>query len=80
MDQTVVTRRGDNLEKTSVQPRTSSYLEAQIRKLNAIGIALSNERNLNKLLEVIVREARSFTRADGGSLYIKEGKKLNFIP
>ena len=78
MDQTVVTRRGDTLEKTGVNPRTSSYLEAQIRKLNAIGIALSNERNLNKLLEVIVREARGFTRADGGSLYIKEGKKLNF--
>ncbi len=53
-------------------------LAEQIRKLNAIGIALSSEHNLNKLLEMIVTEARSFTHADGGSLYIKEDNKLHF--
>lgn len=53
-------------------------LQEQIRKLNAIGIALSSEHDLNKLLELIVTEARHFTRADGGSLYIKEGDKLHF--
>ncbi|NIR53021.1 GAF domain-containing protein [candidate division KSB1 bacterium] len=54
------------------------HLEERIRKLNAIGIALSSEHDLNKLLELIVKEARSFTNADGGSLYIKEEDKLKF--
>jgi len=58
-------------------PRKMNLAE-QIRKLNAIGIALSSEHNLNKLLEMIVTEARSFTHADGGSLYIKEDDKLHF--
>lgn len=53
-------------------------LQDQISKLNAIGIALSSEHDLNKLLELIVQEARNFTNADGGSLYIKEKNKLNF--
>ncbi|MFQ5638208.1 MAG: HD domain-containing phosphohydrolase [bacterium] len=59
--------------------KNSVDLEEQIRKLNAIGIALSSEHQLNKLLELIVKEARNFTNADGGSLYIKEKKKLNFV-
>jgi HD-GYP domain-containing protein (c-di-GMP phosphodiesterase class II) len=54
-------------------------LKSQITRLNQIGIALSSEHNLNKLLELIVKEARSFTDADGGSLYIKEGDELNFL-
>ncbi len=56
----------------------NSELEDQIHKLNAIGIALSSEQNLNNLLERIVREACHFTHADGGSLYIIEDKRLNF--
>lgn len=54
-------------------------LQSQIARLNQIGIALSSEHNLNKLLELIVTEARRFTLADGGSLYIKEDDKLNFL-
>ena len=42
----------------------------QIRRLNQIGTALSAERNLDRLLEMIVDEAREFTNADGGTLYI----------
>ncbi|MCX5854705.1 MAG: HD domain-containing protein [Deltaproteobacteria bacterium] len=42
----------------------------QIRRLTQIGSALSAERNLDKLLEMIVDEARAFTSADGGTLYI----------
>lgn len=60
------------------QSKTESDLEEKIHKLNAIGIALSNEQDLNKLLELIVTEARNFTNADGGSLYIKERDRLNF--
>jgi len=54
-------------------------LEKQIARLNRIGIALSSEHNLNRLLDMIVREARHFTNADGGSLYIREENVLNFI-
>jgi HD-GYP domain-containing protein (c-di-GMP phosphodiesterase class II) len=50
----------------------ASVLEKQIEKLNRIGIALSSETNLEKLLELIVFEARAFTGADGGSLYISD--------
>jgi transcriptional regulator with GAF, ATPase, and Fis domain len=42
----------------------------QIRRLNQIGTALSAEKNLDRLLEMIVDEAREFTNADGGTLYI----------
>jgi len=47
-----------------------SALQEQIEKLNQIGIGLSSETNLEDLLELIVFEAREFTGADGGSLYI----------
>lgn len=55
-----------------------SYLLEQIRKLNHIGIALSGERDLDRLLDMIVREARSFYNCDGGSLYTVEGHELVF--
>ncbi|MGC9363140.1 MAG: HD domain-containing phosphohydrolase [Fidelibacterota bacterium] len=42
----------------------------QIRDLSKIGTALSAERNLPKLLEMILEEARHFTNADGGTLYM----------
>ena len=42
----------------------------QIKRLNQIGSALSAERYLERLLEMIVDEARKFTNADGGTLYI----------
>ncbi|MBW2062118.1 MAG: GAF domain-containing protein [Deltaproteobacteria bacterium] len=49
-----------------------------VKKLCQIGIALSSERNLRRLLELIVREVRGFTRADAGSLYIRDNDKLRF--
>ena len=67
---------GSELSDTTINYRD---LQAQIARLNQIGIALSSEHNLHKLLERIVKEARRFTSADGGSLYIKEGDKLHFL-
>jgi len=51
-----------------------------LRRLSQIGIALSAEKNINKLLEMIVDGAREFTHADAGTLYIvdEENKVLNF--
>ena len=42
----------------------------RLEALNEIGIALSSETNLSRLLELIVREARHFANADAGSLYL----------
>ena len=41
-------------------------------RLLSIGIALSAERDIAKLHELIVRNARELTRADGGSLFLLE--------
>lgn len=41
-----------------------------IKRLIRIGTALSAEKDINRLLEMIVDEAREFTNADAGTLYI----------
>lgn len=56
----------------------SEQLMSEIRRLSDIGRALSGERNLDALLEMIVLEARKFTRADAGTLYILENGRLRF--
>ncbi len=40
--------------------------------LNEIGMALSTEKDLSKLLDMIVSKSREMTRADAGSLYLVE--------
>ncbi len=50
----------------------------KLTKLTNIGLALSAERNLDVLLEMIMEEARNFTYADGGTLYILEKNKLHY--
>lgn len=50
----------------------------EVMKLTEIGIALTSMQNLDELLEMIVREARAFTNADAGSLYLREGDQLRF--
>ena len=53
-------------------------LGGQIKKMSDIGRALSGVHDLNALLEMIVDQARSFTNADAGTLYIVEDKTLRF--
>ena len=53
-----------DLEKFALKQRE------QTRKLIDIGIALSAEKNISVLLELIVDSAREFTNADGGTLYL----------
>ncbi len=48
--------------------------EKLLHRLNKIGIALSAERDVNKLLEIILSESMQITSSDGGSIYIKEEK------
>jgi HD-GYP domain-containing protein (c-di-GMP phosphodiesterase class II) len=62
-----------NMLLSELPPKVKGFMEKQldqIRRLNQIGTALSAEKNLDRLLEMIVDEAREFTNADGGTLYI----------
>ena len=43
---------------------------AALKAVNEIGIALSSERNQDRLLELILTRARYFVAADAGSLYL----------
>ena len=50
----------------------------QIQNLSQIGLALSKERDMSKLLEMILAESRIFTNCDAGTFY--RVSKNNFIP
>lgn len=50
----------------------------QIENLLNVGIALSAEKEHNKVLEMILTEARRITRADAGTLYLYENNHLAF--
>jgi HD-GYP domain-containing protein (c-di-GMP phosphodiesterase class II) len=65
----------------SVVSEVTVYAErlgGQIKKMSDIGRALSGVYDLNTLLEMIVDQARSFTNADAGTLYIVEDNTLRF--
>ncbi len=51
----------------------------RIRRLAGIGVALSAEKELDRLLELIMEEARSFTGADGGTLYIMSDDETELL-
>ncbi|HEX5635989.1 MAG TPA: HD domain-containing phosphohydrolase [Gammaproteobacteria bacterium] len=52
---------------------------ARIEMLNEIGIALSSEKNNQRVLELILNGAKKLTHADGGSLYlVTDNKELKF--
>jgi diguanylate cyclase (GGDEF)-like protein len=50
----------------------------RLKQLIAIGIALTSERELAKLLQRIVGEARRFANAETGTLFLRDGDTLRF--
>jgi len=54
----------DQLEQALARKST------ELHELNKIGVALSAERDINKLLELILAKCREITAADAGSLYL----------
>ena len=67
----------------SVLKVVKHYAEDQLKHIKQstkIGLALSSEKNIDKLLEMIVLEARTMSNADAGTLYILDdaGMNLNF--
>ncbi len=76
-----VLSEGDEIEIASgqiVKAQAELDQSERIKKLNRIGIALSAEKNLNHLLEMIVTEAKNLTAADGGTLYMLKDNQLHF--
>ena len=55
-----------------------SDLTDRFEQLLGIGVALSRERDINKLLEAILLAAKDVTNADGGTLYRMSDDKIKF--
>jgi len=55
-------------------------VDNELLTLVEIGVALSAEKDINRVLEMIINAARWFTDADGGTLYIKnkDRERLDF--
>ena len=51
---------------------STDNLLARLKELNEIGIALSQQSDLNSLLETILDAAKRITHADAGTLYLHE--------
>ena len=68
------------MNRAVIAAETSSQSEKLaddlIRVILPIGIALSAEKDLDRLLESILIQAKSVCNADGGSLYLPEGNRL----
>jgi HD-GYP domain-containing protein (c-di-GMP phosphodiesterase class II) len=77
--------RTEGMRHSSAMPRPAdlarsleTHFLSKLEYLNAIGIALSQERDINTLLETILIAAKNLTRADGGTLYRLIDDKLQF--
>jgi len=58
---------------------TVEGLFRRLEQLNEIGTALSQEKNLDGLLEKILLAAKTITQADGGTLYLRTpDQRLSF--
>ncbi len=56
----------------------SEGLFTSLEYLNRIGVALSSEKDINRLLETILTAAKTITNADGGTLYRVIDDQLKF--
>ena len=69
----VAARVGSSSEQT-----TQDRLFTSLQYLNNVGVALSQERDINRLLETILVAAKNITHADGGTLYRLLDGQLKF--
>ncbi|MFC4160919.1 GAF and HD-GYP domain-containing protein [Chitinimonas lacunae] len=58
--------------------QSADELMRRLEMLNAIGVALSAERDINRLVELILLAAKNLANADAGTLYLVQDGKLNF--
>jgi HD-GYP domain-containing protein (c-di-GMP phosphodiesterase class II) len=64
--------------RAMARPEGQERLFTSLEYLNRIGVALSSERDINRLLETILTAAKTITHADGGTLYRVVDGKLQF--
>lgn len=63
----------------SMNPGTPDDKVKNLELLYKVGIALSSERNKDRLLEMILLEAKALCNADGGTLYLRtDDDRLKF--
>jgi HD-GYP domain-containing protein (c-di-GMP phosphodiesterase class II) len=68
----------DAMQEMRETPDSTDLLQ-RLDQLVEIGVALSSERDIDKLLESILVAAKSITNADGGTLYrMQDGRDLKF--
>ena len=60
------------IERERAARRALKIAEREREELNQIGVALSSQRDIDALLELILLKARHITSADAGSLYLIE--------
>jgi HD-GYP domain-containing protein (c-di-GMP phosphodiesterase class II) len=71
------TKHGLRLGPVGASP--AEDLGQRLEQLNLIGASLSGERDIDRLLELILTAAKTITRADGGTLYrVTDEKTLRF--
>src|SRR6188474_3733500 len=67
------------LRLSDLAPSAEEDLVQRLEQLNTIGVSLSGETDINRLLESILTAAKTITRADGGTLYrVTDEKTLRF--
>ncbi|WP_320175197.1 HD domain-containing phosphohydrolase [Maridesulfovibrio sp.] len=66
------------LMKETIRDKTANLIATQekLEKLVSCGLALSSEKELEKLVSLIFDSARDLAEADGGVMYLMEGNKL----
>jgi diguanylate cyclase (GGDEF)-like protein len=69
---------GDAVKTGELPSGARSDLADLVAELIDIGIALTSERDLHRLLDRIVREARRVTHAEAGALMLRDGDVLQF--
>ena len=56
----------------------ATEFHARLEKLNSIGIALSGETHIHRLVESILVAATDLVQADAGTLYLIRDQQLHF--
>lgn len=70
----------EHTDSSSQAHSAAGVASADLQRLIEVGIALSAERNHDRLTELILLEAKAFANADGGTLYLvsDDGRSLAF--
>jgi len=79
IDKKMIIEDGDIVTyKDGEKLTTVENIQDKFTRLNQIGIALSAEQDIDKLLENIVTQTKKIMAADGGTLYLIDKDKLLF--